>query len=310
MNRFDASVLWRTESQDPTKSGDPKGSDPDFESANDDSDSFENIEELTEELDRNDFSGVDSSSDDITDADLPTEKKSWVSASAAQTFFVPMHYEQKYRYPIVVWLHSDGYNENQVLHVMPHISQRNYIATGIRGPKSADAAGHRFQWSTSPTAMDVAEEQVFRAVERVANQYNIHSDRVVLAGYQTGGSMAMQIAVRNPDHFAAAVSIGGAFELPSAESIDLPKLRQRRLPMLWQHAMPGDNYDEDALVQQVSAAAAIKAQVEMRYYRTDDEMNTEVLSDTDRWIMDQVVASPTAATMTCWNSSPTMFSDN
>lgn len=315
MNRFDASVLWGTESQDSLESGDPQGTESSFDEENHSSESFDAIEELTDELDRNDFSGVGLSEGELSNGDEsamdpPEETQSWVSVSAAQTFFVPMHYEANYEYPLVVWLHSDGYNENQVLHVMPHISQRNYIATGIRGPKSADAAGHRFQWSNSPTAMNVTEEQVLRAIERVADQYSIHADRVVLAGYQAGGSVAMQIATRNPERFAAVVSIGGTFELPSAANMDWEKLRRRRLPMLWQQAMPGESCDEEALVRQVNAATAIKAQVELRCYRVEDEMNTEVLSDADRWIMEQVVSSPSAATMSCWNSSPTMFSDN
>ena len=82
--------------------------------------------------------------------------------ASPQTFFVPVHYEANYRYPLIVWLHSNGYNENQIDHVMPHISTRNYMATGVRGTRAADAIGHRFDWHDSAAAIDVIEDIVRR----------------------------------------------------------------------------------------------------------------------------------------------------
>ncbi|NND96431.1 MAG: hypothetical protein HKN47_03770 [Pirellulaceae bacterium] len=109
-----------------------------------------------------------------------------------------MHYESNYQYPLIVWLHSDGFNENQIDHVMPHVSTRNYLATGIRGTRAIDSVGHQFEWHNSAAAIDATHEKVLCAIDEVSDRYSIHTSRIVLAGYRSGGTMAMRIALRDP----------------------------------------------------------------------------------------------------------------
>lgn len=221
-----------------------------------------------------------------------------------------MHYEANYRYPLIVWLHSDGFNENQVCHVMPHISTRNYLATGIRAPQAIDSSGHRFAWSDGIASLESAECSVLEAVNRTAQQYSVHAQRIILAGYQEGGSMALQIAMQNPELFSAAISLGGEFRLNPEMEIDRERLRERKLPMLWQRSLESGRFDEESLADEIRGAASIKAQLEIRQYRNGDEMNSVVLSDMDRWIMNHVVAGAPFAKIHQWDTSPISFSDN
>ncbi|MCG8651553.1 MAG: alpha/beta hydrolase fold domain-containing protein, partial [Pirellulales bacterium] len=127
----------------------------------------------------------------------------WNFRKSPQSFFLPLHYEPNYRYPLIVWLHNDGFNENQVEHVMPHISLRNYIAAGVRGVRAADSMGHRFDWHDSPAAFHAAEETVCHTIEVATQQFSVHPQRIVLAGYGSGGTMAMRVAMRRPQRYAA-----------------------------------------------------------------------------------------------------------
>ena len=288
MNRFDASTIWNSVGDElaDASEGDP----------------------YIDEAGTTDDSSGPTANDGTSG---PGESPSgWSAAMRAQTFFVPMHYETNYRYPLIVWLHSDGFNENQVCHVMPHISTRNYLATGIRAPMASDCSGHRFGWSDGAAALEAAERSVLEAIDRTATQFSIHAERIVLAGYQRGGSMAMRIAMQNPEMFSAAISLGGSFELPDKGQVDRERLRQRRLPMLWQHSLNSEQYNQSRLVREVKAATSIRARLEIRQYRNDDEMNTVVLSDLDRWIMNHVVSGAPVAKMNQWDTSPTSFSDN
>ena len=151
-------------------------------------------------------------------------------------FCLPLHYEPKYRYPLIVWLHNDGFNENQIDQLMPHISLRNYLAVGVRGNRAADSVGHRFDWHESSAAIELAHHRVIEAIDEAASQFSVHPDRVVLAGYRSGGTMALRIAMRDPDRFSAVASFGG--RMPRGGNVfgDLTRLRRRRLPMLWQWA--------------------------------------------------------------------------
>ena len=281
MNRFDATMIWNS-------GGDHAA------------DGKENAPHPVDALDAEELSGEHAEG-------VPS---SWSAAIRAQTFFVPLHYEANYRYPLIVWLHSDGFNENQVCHVMPHVSSRNYLATGIRAPMASDASGHRFWWSNTAAALHSAERSVLEAIDRAANQYSIHAERIVLAGYQSGGTMATRIAMRHPELFAAAVSLGGAFNLPAHPELDRQRLKERRLPMLWQRSLESEFYDQTRLVSEIQAASSIGAQLEIRQYRNDDEMNTVVLSDLDRWVMNHVVSGAPVAKLSHWDTSPTSFSDN
>ena len=246
------------------------------------------------------FSGAGGGS--LADASL-------ASVASPQSFFVPIHYEANYQYPLLVWLHNDGFNENQIDHVMPHVSTRNYLATGVRGTRAADSVGHQFDWHDSPAAIDAAHDKVLAAVDQACQRYSVHSSRIILAGYRSGGTMAMRIAMRNPDRFAAVASLGG--RMPSGGKVlaNLALLRKRGLPMLWQVATASSWFDRQALQSDIRAAMLLRAKVEIRQYSGDDEMNTAILSDFNHWIMNRIVAGnpPTAEQ---WQSNPVCFSSN
>ena len=230
--------------------------------------------------------------------------------SAARAFFLPVHYEASYSYPLVVWLHNDGFNERQINCVMPHISLRNYVAAAVRAPRAVDSKGHRFEWSTSAAAVEAAHEGVVQAIEAAQERFSIHPSRIVLAGYKTGGTMAMTIAMRDPSLFAGVISLGGYFSDRGRLFNDLPALRRRQLPMLWQWARGNRDFCTDQLRCDIQAAMMFKAKVEIRQYNDDDEMNTMTLSDIDDWIMSRVVAGQDVTASDCWGSHPVQFSGN
>src|SRR4051794_21399362 len=55
--------------------------------------------------------------------------------------FLPTGYEPRYPYPLVVFFHGHGGNEEQILHLAPRLSRRNYICISLRGPHALGARG-------------------------------------------------------------------------------------------------------------------------------------------------------------------------
>src|SRR5579863_1467422 len=47
--------------------------------------------------------------------------------------FLPTGYEPNYAYPLLVFFHGHGGDEEQVLRLAPRLSRRNYICIGLRG---------------------------------------------------------------------------------------------------------------------------------------------------------------------------------
>ncbi|MCC9644627.1 phospholipase [Rhodopirellula sp. JC740] len=205
------------------------------------------------------------------------------------TVVSPLHYTASYAYPLLVWLHHGGHNELQVEQVLPHISIRNYVAVGVRGNQATDVRGWGFDWSNGKSSVASAREAVIEAVEHVQDHMNIHPERIVIAGYGSGATMACRIALMEPDRFGCVAMMGGEF--PSRQSVmrEYHRLRQRRLPVLWQQAINGVDDDPDRLKRGILAAESIRARVEIRQYRGDDVMNAVALRDMDQWCFDTII---------------------
>jgi phospholipase/carboxylesterase len=240
--------------------------------------------------------------------DNPTQATSFSEVAAGHAFFLPLHYTPGYKYPLVVWLHNNGFNENQLDNVMPYISVRNYIGVGVRATKAADAIGHRFDWHQGTAAIGAAHDAIITAIDEAIERFAVNTERIVLAGYRDGGTMALRIAMRQPDRFAAAVSLGGP--MPKGAIRNIGQLREKRLPMLWQWGGGRAEFTNELLKSDCSMAMSIGGQVEIRQYPGDDEMDTVVLKDIDDWIMRRIVSQSSTANSDRWASSPTAYSAN
>src|SRR5947209_11497397 len=47
--------------------------------------------------------------------------------------FLPTGYEPNYAYPLVVFFHNHGGNDEQVIRLAPRLSRRNFICISVRG---------------------------------------------------------------------------------------------------------------------------------------------------------------------------------
>ncbi len=150
-----------------------------------------------------------------------------------QTLFVPIHYENNYAYPLIVWLHGPHDDERQLKRIMPFISLRNYVGVSLPPPpwnsrrpgqtsravvpaaatrkaRHAGETGRRF-----PLAADGRSNRAGRKPgaggggPRVEQEMNISPRRIFLAGIRLcGGTMAFRLALNLPHVFAGRGSVG------------------------------------------------------------------------------------------------------
>jgi phospholipase/carboxylesterase len=204
----------------------------------------------------------------------------------ACALFAPLHYERNYAYPLVVWLHGPGDDERQLCRVMPHISLRNYVGVGIRGCCEPDPGELGFRWEQHPAAIAVAEQRVFDGIEIASQRYHVAEDRIFLAGYQCGGTMALRLGLQYPHRFAGALSVGGVFPTGLAP---LSLLRQvRRLPLLIAQGRDSELYPEQRSCDELRLFHAAAMHVTLRQYPCGDELTTKMLHDMDVWIMERI----------------------
>ena len=111
--------------------------------------------------------------------------------------FLPTGYEPNYPYPLLVFFHGRGGDEEQILRLAPRLSRRNYICIGLRGPEGVGPAPDGrpgYDWGRDGDG-DAVEEYVLRAVEQTRRSYHVHSERVYLAGFCEGATLAYRLGL-------------------------------------------------------------------------------------------------------------------
>lgn len=211
------------------------------------------------------------------------------SGSHAYHLLAPVHYEPNYAYPLLIWLHSAGDDERQLRRIMPHVSLRNYVSVAPRGVV-AEPGGRSFCWSSEHASLESAWQSVHEALEIARKQYNVHPERVFLAGLNDGGTMALRLALGQPEHFAGAASVGGAFPMNCGALGRLNSVRQ--LPLLLMRGLESAVYTEEQLCDEIRLFHAARMQVHLRQYTCGDELLTPMLRDLDAWLMEQVTGMP------------------
>lgn len=203
-----------------------------------------------------------------------------------QCLMVPEHYERNYAYPLLVWLHDTGGHERELREIMPLVSLRNYVSLAVRGTCQAEGG---FGWSETSDGILTAESRVAEAVAEARQRFHVHRGRVFLAGAGAGGTMAIRLALRSPEQYAGAASIGGCF--PQGHS-PLARLKlARRAQLLIMHCRDSLTYPVQHVCEELSLFHAAGMSVTLRKYPCGDELTTQMLRDLDAWLMEQVTGS-------------------
>jgi phospholipase/carboxylesterase len=200
-----------------------------------------------------------------------------------------LHYEPNYSYPLVVWLHGSHNNELELKQIMPYVSLRNYVGAAPRGTDASEndgGAGIQFCWRGDECNVLDAEDRLWECLDGARRRFNIAADRIFLAGRECGGTMALRLALRNPEQFAGALSFGGEFP---AGHTPLARLHAaRRLPLFLATNSQSVRYSQQKLCEHLRLFHSAGLSVMIRQYPGPDELTDLMLADMDRWIMEQI----------------------
>ncbi len=210
--------------------------------------------------------------------------------------FAPLHYEQNYGLSapsLVAWRWR--YRKTTA----PHHAVGEHAELCCRRPARTIEVPHRsgtgrgFQWAQTFDHAAQAEEAIRAAIASTQRRFNIRHDRIFLAGYESGGTMAFRIAVENPDQYAGVLSLCGPFP---TEGAPLAKLHTvRRLPLFVAACRNGSYYPTQQVCNNLRLFHSAGMSITLREYPGEDGLSQRMLSDVDRWIMEQIVGPPTTA---------------
>ncbi len=207
------------------------------------------------------------------------------------TLFGPLHYEPRYAYPLIVWLHGPGADEQQLLRVMPMVSMRNYVAVAPRGLRlraRGEPTATGFAWPETEDGVSEAARRVFGAIRAASDKFHIAPDRVFLAGFESGGTMALRLALGWAERFAGVASFGGRFPRGGRPLVNLS--RARRLAVFLAAGRRSPSYPTGRVCEDLRLLHVAGMWVTLRQYPYDHELAPQMLADMDRWIIEQITA--------------------
>jgi len=198
-----------------------------------------------------------------------------------------MHYEPNYAYPLLVWLHGENADESQLQRIMPLVSMRNYVAIAPRGNRQLPGCG--FGWDDTDGSQTEAETRTFDSIEAACNKFNVARHRIFLAGLESAGTLAFQIALRHPDRLAGVLSLGGPFPINQTPFTRLSEARS--LPLFIAQGRESERYPIDRTCEELRLFHAASLSVTLRQYPCGDEVYSQMLRDMDHWMMEIVTGN-------------------
>ena len=198
--------------------------------------------------------------------------------------FVPEGYEPNYAYPLIVWLHEAGGSESGLAEVMQGISTRNYFGLSLRGSRALPRGG--YDWPAGDYGTFGVELQ--ETICRLRREYNIHGERIVVAGAGSGGTLALTLLLRRPEWFVGAVSLGGSLREPPTVPNRIRDVRGRRV------LLAAGAHEAEPLAEMVRAARVLRSagiDVATKVYDSAERIPPRLFSFVNRWVMADIVAA-------------------
>lgn len=235
------------------------------------------------------------------------------SSTHPHVLFSPLHYEPGYAYPLLVWLHGSGGDERQVMRIMPILSMRNYVAVAPQGLTAAESTNtpHQrtsksdwnsldvasilrdgispkvlYDWPDTEEGLTEAERRVFDCISVATKRSNIAPDRIFLAGFGTGGTLALRLAFLYPEHFAGVASLCGPF--PQGGQILHRWTAARNLSVFLGIGDTSVGPSPTAVCETLELFHTAGVSTMLREYACGREIAPEMLRDINRWMMNIV----------------------
>ncbi len=121
-------------------------------------------------------------------------------------------------FPTLMFLHGFGGSANGAVNLVRSATDRGYVVIGPQGLLRNGDSGPS-TWSFHPERAERRDESVFfeQVLADATDRFGVDPDRVLVAGFSLGGSMASYLGCETPDIARAFAPVAGAFWRPHPE---------------------------------------------------------------------------------------------
>ena len=203
------------------------------------------------------------------------------------------------RFPAIIAFHGWGASALDLLGLAPYVGDGRFLMLCPQGPMEVPLGGGPVGYGWYPISMGGArptdsdvEPAVAAAtafVDEAVARYPIDARKLIQLGFSQGGVMAYNLALRQPQRFAALVGMSTWFppEL-THKAVDHEALQQ--LPTLIQHGSADPAIEVGRARQSVEILRSLKVPLTYREYDCGHEINAQGLRDLSNFLMEKVVS--------------------
>jgi phospholipase/carboxylesterase len=202
------------------------------------------------------------------------------------------------RLPTIVAFHGWGASALDLLGLGPYVGGGAFLMLCPQGPLEVPL-GPSVGYGWFPISMGGArpnESEIEGAVvsataflDEAIKRYPVNPRKLILLGFSQGGVMAYNLALRQPERFAALVAISSWFPPELAAKASNPEALEQ-LPTLIQHGSRDEAIDVGRARQSVESLRALKVPLIYREYDCGHEITAQGLQDLSNFLMEKVVS--------------------
>jgi phospholipase/carboxylesterase len=202
------------------------------------------------------------------------------------SIFVPERYEERYAYPLVIWFHGEGKDEDQLEGVMHAVSPQNYIGLGLRGNHECLHGGYRWNMGSLKFGALPLLDLLHVTACRMRRAFHIHSERIFVGGCDFGASVALQVLAERPDWFAGGVLLNPCWSPADPTAEHLQNLRGMPILQAVSRCATDQNLARNVETVRLLRSAGVRLTVEL-FDRVPDVESGDVRF-VDHWLMHQL----------------------
>jgi phospholipase/carboxylesterase len=202
-------------------------------------------------------------------------------------------------FPTIIAFHGWGASALDLLGLAPYVGDGRFLMLCPQGPLEVPLGGGPVGYGWYPISMGGArptdsdvEPAVAAAtafVDEALARYPIDARKLVLLGFSQGGVMAYNLALRQPQRFAALVAMSTWFPPELAQKVANREALEQ-LPTLIQHGSADPAIDVARARESVEILRSLKVQLTYREYDCGHEINAQGLRDLSNFLMEKVVS--------------------
>lgn len=207
---------------------------------------------------------------------------------------IPESYETRYAYPLVVWLTDDDCGLDESLNHIAAMSPQNYLGLAIDeclfGRPESSQQDLDVPVEFLKRLVDV-ENRVVNAVRSVRQVLNVHTERIFLAGAGDAASVALLLAMHQPEWFGGCAAFGGSIPPAATLLAGKAELSGKRFFLGAPGGRTGwqtSNSVRNTARQLVAAGADVSVSVNAS--EADALVNRRVLREVDQWIISGILS--------------------